>query len=194
MIILGLNGRAYSELTMGMKRQVEVRFMRIYFTNKALFFQVKVRFGADPRQFCIMTQEFLDDGNGHVSGVKTVTVEWQKDEAGRWQMKPIPGSEQTFKADLVLLAMGFLGPERAVASELELKLDARSNFETKEYQTSISNVFAAGGNLIVTMSTDTILLFDYFRYRLPTRSIFSSVGHRRGAAGRSSRGRISEQG
>lgn len=95
-----------------------------------------------------MTQEFLDDGNGHVSGVKTVTVEWEKDAAGRWQMKPKPDSEQTFKADLVLLAMGFLGPERAVANELELKLDARSNFDTKEYQTSVNNVFAAGGKNI----------------------------------------------
>lgn len=92
-----------------------------------------------------MTQEFLDDGNGHVAGVKTVTVEWEKDAAGRWQMKPKPGSEQTFKADLVLLAMGFLGPERAVANELELKLDARSNFETKDYRTNVNNVFAAGG-------------------------------------------------
>lgn len=61
-------------------------------------------------------------------------------------MKPRPGSEKTFKADLVLLAMGFLGPERAIANELNVKLDARSNFETKDYQTNVFNVFAAGGN------------------------------------------------
>lgn len=95
-----------------------------------------------------MTKEFIDDGNGHVTGVKTVDVDWEKDAAGRWQMKPRPGSEKTFKADLVLLAMGFLGPERAIANELNVTLDARSNFDTKDYKTNINNVFAAGGNIL----------------------------------------------
>ncbi|CAH0556615.1 unnamed protein product [Brassicogethes aeneus] len=106
--------------------------------------EVKVRFGGDPRVFSVMTQEFLDDGKGHVSGVKTVNVEWTKDDAGRWQMNQVPGTEKVFPADLVLLAMGFLGPERAIGDQLELTLDARSNFNTKEYQTNLSNVFAAG--------------------------------------------------
>ncbi|KAJ8917498.1 hypothetical protein NQ315_005547 [Exocentrus adspersus] len=106
--------------------------------------EVKVRFGSDPRVFSIMTQEFLDDGKGHVSGVKTVNVEWTKDDTGRWQMNQVPGSEKVFKADLVLLAMGFLGPERAIGDQLELTLDARSNFSTKDYKTNVSNVFAAG--------------------------------------------------
>lgn len=92
-----------------------------------------------------MTQEFLDDGHGHVSGVRTVAVDWVKDESGRWQMNQRPGSEKVFKADLVLLAMGFLGPERAIADQLGLTLDARSNFSTKDYRTNLPNVFAAGG-------------------------------------------------
>lgn len=92
-----------------------------------------------------MTKEFLDDGNGHVKGVKTVNVEWTKDDSGRWQMNQIEGTEKIFPADLVLLAMGFLGPERAIANQLELTLDARSNFGTKDYRTNIPNVFAAGG-------------------------------------------------
>ncbi|RZC34842.1 glutamate synthase 1 [NADH], chloroplastic [Asbolus verrucosus] len=106
--------------------------------------EVKVRFGADPRVFSILTQEFIDDGQGHVSGVKTVNVEWTKDDSGRWQMNQVPGTEKVFPADLVLLAMGFLGPERAIADQLELTLDARSNFNTKDYKTNLPNVFAAG--------------------------------------------------
>ncbi|KAL1491668.1 hypothetical protein ABEB36_012230 [Hypothenemus hampei] len=106
--------------------------------------EVKVRFGSDPRVFSIMTQEFLDDGNGHVNGVKTVNVEWRKDDSGRWQMNPVQGTEQVFKADLVLLAMGFLGPERAIGDQLDLELDPRSNFNTSDYKTSVGNVFAAG--------------------------------------------------
>lgn len=107
--------------------------------------EVKVRYGKDPRVFSIMTQEFLDDGQGHVNGVRTINVEWKKDDSGRWQMETVPGTEKVFPADLVLLAMGFLGPERAIGDQLELKLDARSNFDAKDYRTNIPNVFAAGG-------------------------------------------------
>ncbi|KAK5646014.1 hypothetical protein RI129_004478 [Pyrocoelia pectoralis] len=106
--------------------------------------EVKVRFGSDPRVFSIMTQEFLDDGKGQVAGVRTVAVDWVKDDSGRWQMNQRPDSEKVFKADLVLLAMGFLGPERAIADQLGLTLDARSNFNTKDYKTNLPNVFAAG--------------------------------------------------
>jgi glutamate synthase (NADPH/NADH) len=106
--------------------------------------EVKVRFGGDPRVFSILTQEFTDNGQGHVSGVKTVNVEWTKDDSGRWQMNQVPGTEKVFPADLVLLAMGFLGPERAIGDQLELKLDPRSNFNTKDYKTNLPNVFAAG--------------------------------------------------
>lgn len=92
-----------------------------------------------------MTQEFIDNGEGHVSGVRTVNVDWVKDDSGRWEMKQKEGTEKVFKADLVLLAMGFLGPERAIGDQLDLDLDPRSNFETKNYRTNIANVFAAGG-------------------------------------------------
>lgn len=107
--------------------------------------QVRTKFGKDPRVFSILTQEFIDDGKGHVSGIKTINVEWKKDESGRWQMIQVPGTEKVFSADLVLLAMGFLGPERAIGDQLGLTLDPRSNFNTKNYQTDVPNVFAAGG-------------------------------------------------
>lgn len=96
-----------------------------------------------------MTKEFVDNGEGHVSGIRTVNVEWVKDDSGRWEMKQKEGSEKVFQADLVLLAMGFLGPERAIGDQLDLDLDPRSNFETKDYRTNIPNVFAAGGNTFI---------------------------------------------
>ena len=51
------------------------------------------KFGADPRHYSIMSKEFLSDGNGRVSGVRTVRVEWQKDDNGRWQLKELPNTE-----------------------------------------------------------------------------------------------------
>ncbi|XP_043275732.1 glutamate synthase [NADH] isoform X2 [Venturia canescens] len=108
--------------------------------------EVALKFGRDPRQFSTLSKEFLDDGKGHVSGIRTVTVEWTKDEAGRWKMDEVAGSEKIYKADLVLLAMGFLGPEKYIATELDTKLDARGNYETPEgkYATSLPGVYAAG--------------------------------------------------
>ncbi len=100
----------------------------------------------DPRIFQISSKEFIDDGNGNVKGVKTVQIEWKKDDKGRWQIVEIPGSEHTYECDLVLLAMGFLGPEETIIKQLNLKKDVRSNIETPngQYNTSISKVYAAG--------------------------------------------------
>ena len=99
----------------------------------------------DPREYCILSKEFVDDGQGQVAGIRTVQVEWTR-QNGRWSMQEIVGSERTWKADLVLLAMGFLGPERYLASALGLQLDARGNYEALygKYATSLPAVFAAG--------------------------------------------------
>nr|XP_034824932.1 glutamate synthase [NADH], amyloplastic isoform X1 [Maniola hyperantus] len=109
--------------------------------------EVKVKFGNDPRKFSTLTKEFLDDGEGNVRGVNAVEVEWTRGPGGRWEMNEVPGSERVYECELVLLAMGFLGPERYVAGQLDLRLDARSNIETAKdniYQTPMENVFAAG--------------------------------------------------
>ncbi|XP_052750454.1 uncharacterized protein LOC113511910 [Galleria mellonella] len=109
--------------------------------------EVKVKFGNDPRKFSTLTKEFLDDGEGNVCGVSAVEVEWTRGAGGRWEMNEVPGTDKIYKVDLVLLAMGFLGPERYVANQLDLPLDARSNIETVKsdiYHTPVSNVFAAG--------------------------------------------------
>ncbi len=103
------------------------------------------RFGRDPREFAILSKEFLDDGNGNVRGIKTVRLRWEK-SAGPAKMVELEGTEQVFDADLVLLAMGFLGPENTVAKELGVELDNRSNYKAEHgrFATNVPGVFAAG--------------------------------------------------
>jgi len=102
-------------------------------------------FGRDPREFLILTKEFLDDGKGNLRGLKTVRVEWAKDN-GQFKMKEMPGSEQEWKADLVFRAMGFLGPENSVAAQLGVELDPRTNYKAEhgKFTTNVDGVFAAG--------------------------------------------------
>ena len=104
------------------------------------------RFGSDPRQYQVLTKEFVDDGNGNVAGVKTVQVEWTKDDTGRWQMAEVAGSEKTWEAELVMLSMGFLGPEHYVSDAAGIEYDERSNYKAEygKYATSQEGVFAAG--------------------------------------------------
>jgi glutamate synthase (NADPH/NADH) len=108
--------------------------------------EVMLQFGRDPRIFSIMSKEFLGDDNGNVKAIRTVEVEWTKEPTGRWVMKEKPDSEQEFKCDLVLLAMGFLGPEKSIVEELSLSQDPRSNIDTSKspYTTSVPKVYAAG--------------------------------------------------
>ncbi|XP_074568110.1 glutamate synthase 1 [NADH], chloroplastic-like isoform X2 [Curcuma longa] len=104
------------------------------------------KFGKDPRTYEVLTKRFVGDENGVVKGLEVVRVRWAKDSSGRFQFEEIRGSEETIEADLVLLAMGFLGPESKIADELGLELDNRSNFmaEYGHFATSVDGVFAAG--------------------------------------------------
>ena len=104
------------------------------------------RFGRDPREFSILSKEFLQDGSGHVAGIRTVRVQWSKESNGRLSLQEIPDTQQEWKANLVLLAMGFLGPEETLVPQLGLETDQRSNFkaEFEKYATSVEGVFAAG--------------------------------------------------
>ncbi|KAJ2909602.1 glutamate synthase [NADH], partial [Coemansia aciculifera] len=111
--------------------------------------EVISRWGKDPRTYSISAKRFVDDGNGRVCGIETVRVEWSKSEStgNQWSMKEIAGSEELFEADLVFLAMGFLGPENKVIEELGVKQSARSNVQTEgdsSFLTSVDGVFAAG--------------------------------------------------
>ena len=104
------------------------------------------KFGRDPRTYCILSKKFIDDGKGNVAGIETVEVKWEKDAAGKFRMTEVPLSERQWKADLVTLSMGFLGPEHGVSDILGLAYDDRSNYKAThgQYTTNVDKVFAAG--------------------------------------------------
>ena len=95
------------------------------------------RFGDDPRVYSIMSREFLKDEEGNLTGIVTVNV----DE----QIREIPGSEKTWKADLILLSMGFLQPEHYINEALGMEVDDRGNFKAnnEDFRTSVPKVYAA---------------------------------------------------
>jgi glutamate synthase (NADPH/NADH) small chain len=101
--------------------------------------------GRDPREYCIQTRRFVGDDNGHVQELHTVRIEWVQDK-GRFVPRDIPGTEKVFPAQLVLLAMGFLGPENQFLEKLGVEKDPRSNARAEygKFATSVSGVFAAG--------------------------------------------------
>jgi len=103
-------------------------------------------FGRDPREFEIETVEFIGDESGHVKALKTCRVDWNKVTEGGPPFTQVPESEEVFDADLVLLAMGFLGPESPVAEQLGIELDRRTNYSAhfEQYATNVEGVFAAG--------------------------------------------------
>lgn len=103
-------------------------------------------FGKDPRVFSIQTQRFVGDACDRVAELHTVQVDWQRDDTGRFSPRPISGSERAWPAQLVLLAMGFLGPESAVLDDLGIARDERSNAKAahEKYATNVPGVFAAG--------------------------------------------------
>ena len=107
--------------------------------------EAKSRCGDDPREYLINTKKFVGDSNGHVQELHTVRVEWCKDN-GRFIPKEIPGSERVFPAQLVLLALGFLGPENQLLDQLGVEKDPRSNAKAEhgKFASSVPSIFAAG--------------------------------------------------
>jgi glutamate synthase (NADPH/NADH) small chain len=103
-------------------------------------------YGADPRKYQIVTKRFVGDKDGNVKELHTVQIEWVKGADGRMQMKEVAGTEKVWAADLILLAMGFLGPEKeGLLSDLGVKLDERTNVAVDASKmTSVPGVFAAG--------------------------------------------------
>ena len=108
--------------------------------------EAAAKFGHDPRIYTTTATHFEGDQNGAVKAVHTVQVEWNKNENGQFVPKNIEGSEKIMPAELVLLAMGFLGPEQPLLDSLGIARDARSNIaaEHEKYTTNIPGVFAAG--------------------------------------------------
>ncbi len=107
--------------------------------------EAKALWGKDPRDFQVLTKRFVDDGAGNVKALEVVQVEWTKGPDGRFGPKEVPGTERTIPADLVFLALGFVGPEKPMLQQLGVKLDDRGNVWTDENKmTSVPGVFAAG--------------------------------------------------
>lgn len=102
--------------------------------------------GKDPREYDILSKEFIDDGKGNVKAVKTVRVKWTKAPGSAPSFTEIPGSEEIWEADLVFLAMGFLGPEGVLAASFGVETDPRSNIKAEygKYATNIAKVYVAG--------------------------------------------------
>lgn len=102
-------------------------------------------YGRDPRKYLTTAVKFKGSG-GKLAALSTVEVRWEKNKDGRMVPQHIPGTENELPAQLVLLAMGFLGPEDTALKEFAIKQDGRSNVLTLpgQYQTSQEGIFAAG--------------------------------------------------
>jgi glutamate synthase (NADPH/NADH) small chain len=100
----------------------------------------------DPRQFCISTKCVKGNDKGEVCEIDTVEVIWSKDPSGRVIPVEIVGSSKSWKADLIIVAMGFVGPEATIPEELGLERDGRSNIKAdyNHFETNRDKVFAAG--------------------------------------------------
>jgi glutamate synthase (NADPH/NADH) small chain len=99
------------------------------------------------RDFAVVTRRAVGDASGNVRALECVRVEWVKGADGRMQMQEVPGSAFELKADLVLLAMGFLGPRRpGLLEQAGVALDPRGNVSatTLDYQTSAPRLFSCG--------------------------------------------------
>jgi glutamate synthase (NADPH/NADH) small chain len=102
--------------------------------------------GKDPREYCVMSKEFAGDSSGRVRGIRTVQVDWAHRKNGPSTLNEIRGTERFWPAQMVLLAMGFVGPEQeGLLSQLEIRLDTRGNVAVDERKTTnVPKVFAAG--------------------------------------------------
>jgi glutamate synthase (NADPH/NADH) small chain len=108
--------------------------------------EAAAKYGADPRVYLTTVKKFNADAEGRLASLVTVEIKWSKNEKGQFIPVEQPGTEQTRPAQLVLLAMGFLGPEQALLKSLGLEADPRGNVkaEHEKYTTSLPGVFAAG--------------------------------------------------
>lgn len=102
------------------------------------------------RRWCVATKAFIGDEAGNLQAIDCVQVEWNRDAAGQWQMREVPGSEFRLQAEIATLAMGFVHPvHQGMLESLGVELDGRGNVKgstegERAYYTSLDKVFAAG--------------------------------------------------
>ena len=108
--------------------------------------EAAAKFGGDPRVYLTTAKRFIGDDQGALKEVLTVQIQWERNEKGQFVPKEVPGTEKVVPAQLVLLAMGFLGPEQPLLEALGVERDARTNVKAdfEKYHTNIKGVFAAG--------------------------------------------------
>jgi len=108
--------------------------------------EAKARFGSDPRIYLTTGEKFVGNGDGSVKELHIYDVEWTRDQNGAFIPKRIAGTDRVLQADLVLLAMGFLGPEESVLTQLGVECDPRSNAKAEygKFATNVPGIFAAG--------------------------------------------------
>ena len=101
--------------------------------------------GADPRSYCVDTRRLMGDESGQVTAIETVEIDWVHGAGGRPEIRERPGTEQVLAADLVLLALGFVGPQAELPTAFGCKLDHRGNIvRDDDMMTTAPGVFAAG--------------------------------------------------
>lgn len=108
--------------------------------------EAAAKFGEDPRRYAVETVEFIADKDFNLIGLKTAQVDWTKERPGVAPFSQVEGTEKVIEADLIFLALGFLGPEAPLAEAFGVETDGRSNIKAAEhvYETSVPGVFAAG--------------------------------------------------
>jgi glutamate synthase (NADPH) small chain len=108
--------------------------------------EAAAKFGQDPRAYLKTVKQLVGDKDGKLQSVVTVDISWEKNDKGQFIPVERAGSEVTHPAQLVLLAMGFTGPEADLIKGLQVEQDARSNIKAEhgKYTTSVKGVFAAG--------------------------------------------------
>ncbi len=108
--------------------------------------EAAAKFGSDPRAYTTTATRFEGDEDGQVKAVHAVQVRWERNDQGQFIPQPLPGTETVLPAQLVLLAMGFLGPEQPLLEALGIDRDGRGNVKADcdRYATNLPGVFAAG--------------------------------------------------
>lgn len=98
------------------------------------------------REWSIQTKRFIKNENGVLTGIELVDIEWKLDEStGRYDFVEVDGTTRIMECDFVFIAAGFLHPQKeGIIDQLGIELDNRGNVATKNYQTNLPHVFAAG--------------------------------------------------
>ena len=102
------------------------------------------KYGDDPRQYLVNAREIERDESGAIRAVITDNVRWVKAANGRMTFEAIEGTARKWPADMVLIAMGFTGPEDTLVDAFGLPRDSRTNVVAENYQTERKSVFVAG--------------------------------------------------